>query len=137
MIRRTRTNQDTTLPRWKKIGGGSFRVNGMIIKPNEIFHMAEKDIPTAFRDLVVPLDEKPVQVEQKKKPLKKEVAVTVEKAAKKEEAETKQTHVDEAVFRLDERRVGWFDIVDEEGKRINEKALRKEKAEELLAQLLA
>lgn len=41
--------------RWKKTGGGSFRFNGRIIKPGEIFLANVEDIPKAFRDQVIPL----------------------------------------------------------------------------------
>jgi len=42
--------------RWKKVGGGSLRILGMIIKPNQVFTAKLDDIPEGFRNVVVCLD---------------------------------------------------------------------------------
>jgi hypothetical protein len=38
------------LPTWRKIGGGSFRLNG--VEQKNTFKAKEEDIPKAFRNLV-------------------------------------------------------------------------------------
>jgi hypothetical protein len=38
---------------WKKIGGGSFYMQGRLIKPNETFTASESEIPKAFRDVII------------------------------------------------------------------------------------
>lgn len=62
--------------RWRKIGGGSLRyINGKIIKPNETFTAALKDIPLSFLKSLVCLDKESmiqqlkVEEEAKPKPL--------------------------------------------------------------------
>jgi len=41
------------LLRWKKVGGGFFRMrDGRIIKPNQVFTAKRRDIPEAFLDVV-------------------------------------------------------------------------------------
>lgn len=45
------------LPKWKKIGRGSFRMaSGKIIKPNQIFAAKEEEIPIGFRNLVIRIE---------------------------------------------------------------------------------
>jgi hypothetical protein len=41
---------------FKKIGGGSLRLNGKIIKPNEKFRARPSDISKSFRDVCIPLE---------------------------------------------------------------------------------
>lgn len=94
---------------WRKIGGGSFRMkSGRIIKPNEKFKARPSEIPMAFRDVVVPLEPLP-------QPPPLEVA--------------------DAGYSLRSRGPGWYDIVDANGKVMNESALRRDDAEEQLAKL--
>jgi hypothetical protein len=100
---------ESTRTRWQKIGGGSFRLaNGKIIKPKQIFFATEAQIPKAFRFMVIPVDELPVTPEPKK-------------------VESKYSVVKSSV--------GWYNVVDEAGKAINEKALRKTDADTLLESL--
>ncbi len=52
------TKAKTVLPvsellKWRKVGGGSVRINGQIIKPNEVFLAMEDDLPDTFRDVIV------------------------------------------------------------------------------------
>lgn len=108
---------ERTTIRWKKIGGGSFRMaSGKIIKPGQVFTAREDEIPTAFRNVVVPLDVtlvSPVEAEPEVvKVAKAEYTVVSRKSSK-----------------------SWFDVVNAEGKVLNEKALKKEQAEELVKTL--
>ena len=97
---------------WRKIGGGGFRLRGRIIKPNQTFRATPDEIPKGFRDLVIPL----------------------EHIVKKEEP---PLIITEAVYRLEPRgkSKSLFDVVDKNGKVLNEKALFKDKAEELIKQI--
>lgn len=100
--------------RWRKTGGGSFRMkNGKIIKPNQVFLAHPDDIPEAFRDVIVSVDgdlvEKPEEA-----PLKSATGFEVRKRSNS----------------------SWYDVVEPvSGKPINEKALRQAEAEALLAEL--
>jgi hypothetical protein len=99
---------------WRKIGGGSFRIHGKIIKPNEKFKAASSEIPKAFRNVVIPLENIP-EVSQPSK------AVVPGKIP---------------IYQLKQKeRAGWFDIVNEHGKAINEKPLKEEDAVQLLNDL--
>jgi len=48
-----------TVIRWKKVGHGSFLFNNRYIKPGQVFTATVEEIPTAFRDLIVPVDKLP------------------------------------------------------------------------------
>lgn len=72
--------------RWKKTGGGSFRLkSGKIVKPNESFRAKAEDIPKAFRDILIPLDGLPEE-----RPLESKTAFEIresEEDKKREEGE--------------------------------------------------
>ncbi len=114
--------QDPDAILWKKVGGGSFHANiggrVMIIKPNQEFYAREDEIPMGFRDLVVPVD--PVAVAKKKT---------------EEEVKVEKEVLSKPKFFLKEKGGNWWDVVNEEGKVINEKSLRKAAAEELVKSL--
>jgi predicted Zn-dependent protease with MMP-like domain len=111
-------------PRWRKLGGGSLRIqiNGVnkIIKPNEVFRAMPNEIPSAFRDTVMPLDEfHEATVAEIKK---------VEKSAK-------------SAYKVVPRgkSKSMFDVLlmigEDEGKRINDNPLPKAVAEQLKKEL--
>jgi len=108
-------NPMDTRIRYKKVGGGSFRFDGKIIKQGEIFKADPLRIPRAFRDVVIPLDNEVLQSAKAEKP----VVVT------------------KSVYTLKARSEGgvWYDIIDGAGKTLNEKALRKEAGEKLIEDL--
>ena len=103
--------------RWKKLGGGSFHMtdsNGKqrIIKPGQTFSAYPHEIPQAFRDVVVALESLP---EHKPPPPIKAV---------------------DSVYKLKSRGSGgWYDVVNPNGKVLNEKALKKEDADKLIEDL--
>lgn len=98
--------------RWRKLGGGTFRMaNGKIIKQNQVFEATTDEIPIAFRDSIVPIDG--------------EIPIAEQPALK---SSTK--------YELRTKGVGWFDVINTETtKPINEVGLRKEAAEKLLQEL--
>jgi hypothetical protein len=105
--------------RWKKIGGGSLTLLGKFIKPNDIFTAYPHQIPKQFRDVIIPLDEIREQSVPKVEPIKTTYKVVPRGASK-----------------------SMFDVVNEavtneEGipKRINDKPLTKEVAEQLIQDL--
>ena len=115
MERKNFSNDSEKVIRWKKIGGGSLRFKGRIIKPGEVFRAAESEIPKSFRDVIIPLQDIPGT--------KKEPAVP-------------QHKVVEPVYTLKKRaKGGLYDVVDAKGKVFNEKALTQEIAEKLVKDL--
>jgi len=101
-----KNNNDVKI-RWIKTGGGRFRLaNGKIIKPNQKFSARPDEIPEAFRDVIIPIDELPEDI-------KTPASVP-------------------AVYKLQKRSVGWFDVVDGNGKILNEQALRRDAALKLI-----
>lgn len=123
-VKRVKKNKDEKpLPTgvfwWRKIGGGSFHttINGKvkIIKPNQRFAAKPEEIPEGFRDVVVPADEKASEV-----------------LAKAETSKPTQ----KLEYYLNLRGGGYYDVLDKNHKRQNEKALRKEAAEELVKKLV-
>lgn len=112
-----RTSTVPGVIRWRKIGGGSFYMHNKIIKPNQIFDAHLEDIPDGFRDVVVPLDDKASQ------DIKTATAVSQEPAVQLE------------YFVKSRGGGGYYDVVDKNGKVLNEKALRKAGAESLIESL--
>lgn len=103
--------EDTRI-RWKKVGGGSFRWNRRIIKSGEVFLANVEDIPKGFRDQIIPLDS-----------IKEKVATPI--VAVKSVYEIKSRGKSKSLF----------DVVDGNGKVLNEKALSKEVADKLVKDL--
>jgi len=96
---------------WKKLGGGVLRLQGQIIKPNQEFWAYAEDIPKAFMDCVVCLDDSKLQelkLAERKVAETPEVLYTIKKAVK-----------------------GLFDVVNDAGKAINEAPLNAEDAKAL------
>jgi len=94
-----------------------------IIKPNEQFSAAEHEIPEGFRDRVRRLDAGP-----------KEVLAPPPKAPPVEPVEVEETPTELEYF-VEPRSPGYFNVVDKNGKVMNEKALRAAAAEELVKSL--
>ncbi len=116
------------LKTYKKIGGGSLRIRtegkSRIIKPNEIFKAYPSDISAAFKHLVVEVDEADKTIITPTK-----IETTVPPVEEKTEVVKKPYSIKRRGNSM------WYDIVDSNGKVINDKALRKENAEELLKAL--
>jgi hypothetical protein len=109
--------KEVTLPsklRWQKVGGGSLRWRNQIIKPGQVFEASLDELPKAFMDILVCLDKDGLQ--------------------KVKEGVKKETQAPEFLYHLEKdktSKIHW-NVVNEEGKAINEKPLEKALAEELL-----
>ena len=99
---------------WRKIGGGSFRLRGKIIKPNEKFKASSSEIPKAFRNVIIPLEEIPKNSQPSKVIVQGKLPTYTLKPKERD---------------------GWFNIVNEQGKAINEKPLKENDAVQLLNDL--
>jgi len=104
---------------FRKIGGGSMRLRKRIIKPDQVFQAFLSEIPEAFRGFVIPVGEESLN------------------AVKASEQQDKPKNIpgNKAQYVIEEKSKGWFNVVDKQGKAINERALRKETADELLKAL--
>ena len=98
-----------------KHGGGSLRLPGRIIKPNQKFLAYDHEIPKGAWDLVTRLSGTPTGPVPENVPIK----------------------VEPSTYTLDHVAGGWYNILDSEGKVVNEKKLKKEEAQEKLEQLEA
>jgi len=109
--------------RWKKLGAGSSRliINGTrkIIKTNQIFSASEAEIPLAFRDVIVKIDNAPIS--GGKHPA---ILVNPEYKLKVVDEENDEWNI-----------VKWDPIKEEEGKKINDQPLSKDKAEKMIKNL--
>lgn len=95
---------------WRKKEGATFRLgNGKKVKPNEVFRAYPSEIPPAFRDLFELLEGDENAVER---------VITAP-----------------SKFVIGVREDGLFDVVDPDGKCINDVPLGKEDAEKLLLAL--
>ena len=91
--------------RWKKVGGGSLYWNNKIIKPGQVFTATVDEIPKAFPDTIIPIDDLPAE------PL-----LEISKSSN---------------YSLRQKGDLW-NIVDKRGKAINEKPMDLQTAETLL-----
>jgi hypothetical protein len=96
--------------KWRKLGGGSFRMkSGKIIKPNQVFEASLDEIPAAFRDVIVPVDKLPEEL-----PLE----------------------VVGMNYTVVSKGPGWYNVIDAQGKVVNEKSLRLPEAKALMESLV-
>jgi len=105
-----RTTEDS-INTYRKIGGGVLQFKNRRIKPGQIFKAFAFEIPEAFKDTIILIDGE------------EDAPVTAVKQNAKSEYEVKH------------RSAGWYDVINTEGKPINDKALKKEAAESLLITL--
>lgn len=109
--------------KWIKNGGGVFRTkNGKIIKPKEIFSAPLSDIPVAFRDTIVLLDDQDVpdfiKHPQKRKNKGPELPPV--------------TPVSSYYEIVPAEEEGFFNVMDGNGKVINEQPLDEQAASDLV-----
>jgi hypothetical protein len=97
---------------WKKIGGGTLNLLGSVIKPGDKFKAYPYQIPKSFRDVIVPLES-----------IKEGVTPVVEPAPIEYKVQPRG------------KSKTFFDVVDGNGKVVNEKALSKAIAEKLIEDL--
>lgn len=104
------------------------------VKEDKTFDAYEWEIPIAFKDSFILIKEN----EEEEKPIEKKVDEP-EQEEILEEAEDKPEEPDDIAYRAKKVSTGWYDVLatDSEGneKRMNEKKLRKEAAEELVREL--
>jgi hypothetical protein len=109
-----RTITPTKVPlgkiRFENIGGTHRTADGTVIKHGEILVAYPGEIPPSFMDKFKPLDDLPVVAESSLEVVKQ-------------------------IYSLKDRSAGWFDIIDGNGKRVNEKPMIKADAEAVLAKL--
>lgn len=118
---------------FQKVNGGSYRTNNRIIKPGQKFWIDPDGIPDTFKDNFkeVAPDYKAVIITTVGKPVvfnKKEAVLIPDKFEI-------IPATDEDGNPLYKGKDSLYNVIDEEGKPINEKPLRKGKAEELRAAL--
>jgi hypothetical protein len=120
---------------FRKVGGGSFAIlheNGKkeIIKPNQKFQATMEQIPKAFKDVVLPLENIPSENKVVPQQPKSEVKLPTYST-------TPHVHTEEekAVEGFDET-VELWDIVDMKGKVLNGVPLKKENAEQFVKDLM-
>ena len=110
MKRKSKKNDGSI--KWKKTGGGSFRMVNRIIKPGQIFSARPDEIPMAFRDIIIPLEDIPTEKVEQDASNKKEKFTIVKISNSK-----------------------FVNIVDASKKVINENKLTPEEAEVLIEEL--
>jgi hypothetical protein len=98
---------------WKKIGGGPLILKNRIIKPGEKFKARIDEIPMAFRDVVIPLQDLKIS------PVPEIISKKVSTYHLEPKGNSKSL----------------FNVVDTEGKVLNENGLKKEIAEQFIVDL--
>jgi hypothetical protein len=139
--------------KWRKVGGGSFRMaSGRIIKPNEVFHARVEDIPAPFRDMVVQLEDEEATVDVTQlgasdTPVKvkivpvedtgtSEFGVLPDAPDQNDPDNIVQDMMDSGTAKIEVAGAGWYNVVNSAtGKVLNEKKLRKDAADKFLAGL--
>ena len=139
---------ERTKVKWRKIGGGNFRLGKRIIKPNEVFLASPDELPQLFMKFLVKLEqdpEEPVIVRTKKKfEVKSAEVENWDAPVKAFQAETDEM-MERSISVLPESPMdyqieavtpGWFNVVNvTTGKTVNEKKLRKADAEKVMMEL--
>lgn len=92
---------------YRKIGGGSFLFKGKRIKRNQTFKAEPHELPKGAKDVIVDISGEPEQ----------------------------EAEVEKAEYELSHRSGPWYDVLDAEGKKLNEKSLSRVKALELIKSL--
>ena len=124
-----RTNNAEGTIKWRKEGGGSFRMaSGKIIKPGQVFLARPDEIPEGFLDTVVPLEDSPDI------PVTPVRGVRARPAGKKDPDEL-TIEVAKTEYLLKSRGGGWYDVVDSNDKVLNTKALKRQAALDLIKSL--
>ena len=118
--------------KYRKIGGGSLRWNGRIIKPNEIFRARPEEVPLAFRKYVVALEDVPDAPDI--------IPVKAFTAHRKPSTQKEVTAAKKVIKYVVEKRAagksGWWDVLNTvSGKNINDKGLRESAAKQLAQEL--
>jgi len=138
--------------KWRKIGGGTFRMSkNRIIKQNQTFMAHPDEIPKQFRDVVVPVE--PLVPEEILRPVSQKYEVKSDKTPgwynvfdgngkQLNERRMKQDAAAILVESLEDVKVelkklsvkpdksaGWFNVFDESGKQLNTRRMRKAAAE--------
>ena len=140
--------------KWRKVGGGTFRMGkNRIIKPNQTFMAHPDEIPMPFRDVIVPVIPLPpekvlravsqkYEVKSDKTPgwynvfdgngkqlnerrMKQDAAKSLVDSLEGEKEELKKLSV------KPDKSAGWFNVFDETGKQLNTRRMRKAAAETL------
>lgn len=83
--------------------------SGRIIKKNQVFHADPDQIPEGFRNLVVPVDG----------------------------VEEKPIEIVTPSYTIESGSPGWYNVIDANGKTMNEKQLRQADAQKMVEALLA
>lgn len=113
-MKRTKDNEGRE--HFQKIGGGSLRLPGRIIKPNQKFWAFPHELPANARDVIISLGTgEPLKKVEKEAPVVEEV----------------KAHE----YTLKHRSGGYYWIVDSNGKVVGEEALKKDEAQALIDQL--
>jgi len=140
--------------KWRKVGGGTFRMSkNRIIKPNQVFMARLDEIPKQFRDVIVPVT--PLPPEEVLKTVDQKYTVKADKTPgwynvfdgrgkQVNERRMKQDDAASLVAALDgekeiagkctvkpDKSAGWFNVFDETGKQLNTRRMRKAAAEVL------
>jgi hypothetical protein len=124
---------------WKKNGGGTFRLpSGKIIKPNQKFRARIDEIPKAFRDQIIPLEDISEMNGEVKAPEYNKQDAGLFYIMDEEGPVTDKTYSEEMANQIVEegferkaKQGGWIDLVDPSGDAINKKSLTSEDAEEI------
>lgn len=113
-----------------KIGGGTFRMQrGKIVKPNEKFNAYPEEIPKAFYDTIIPIDDNE-KVRRAQPPTKDNY--TVKQTAKYEIVSVPELVEDDGAS----YQTILYNVVNTDSKKpINDKPVTYEAAEELLVTL--
>jgi hypothetical protein len=126
---------ERTKVKFRKIGGGSFRLGSRIVKPNEVFIADPDEIPVLFHQYFVRVED--TETRQKIVRTKKKFEINEVAQAIVDYVNVDGTYpppAAENVVFLDSP--GWYKIVNSvTGKQINAKKLRKDAATKLAEEL--
>lgn len=97
---------------FKKVGGGNLRWNNQLIKPGQVIRLNPDEVPKNFLDVLIPLE----KIREKDEP-----PLVITKS--------------EYTMKLRGKSKNLYDVIDTNGKVINDKVLTKEIAQNLISDL--
>lgn len=103
---------DNIPKKYKVVSSRAYYWGKRIMKPGQVFFAFERDLPEEFKLMIMEMD---LPVKQ---------------------PEVQESSFRSATYRIKERKGGeYYDVIDSNGKKMNEKQLSKEEAEELVKKL--
>lgn len=122
-MKRTKLVEGKKSIKWINNGGNFYMADGQVIKHGESFMAAADEVPKAFRSTIQPADPEELKIV---------------KSGEENSAEAVQIDAVKPSYEVKQRKnTAYFDIFDARGKKLNDKNLTEEEAQDLRDKLMS